>query len=243
MVQVTNIFNPESGLRWLLSETLVVVLGVLIALGLNDYWVFRQERALELQYLGRIHADVSADIEFSDQFVRDLLERKFQALNAIAPIVRGSEPVPDDVELFLRNVSLGALGGASSTRWVTSTTFEDLKYTGNLRLIRSPDLRRKIARYYEEFDEFYIRSRDRKTRYAEFVWSALPGELRDDMNLAAMEDFGIDRALELFTSAEFQNLLNQEYNYAFFNQDTDSSSAKRLAKDLETYIEQMGGSR
>ncbi len=36
---------------WLLSETLVVVLGVLIALGLNDYWTGREERALELQYL------------------------------------------------------------------------------------------------------------------------------------------------------------------------------------------------
>jgi len=62
------------------------------------------------------------------------------------------------------------------------------------------------------------------------------------MNLVAMEDFGIDRALERFTSIEFQNLLNQEYNFAFFVQRTDySSSSKRLAKDLKDYIQQLEG--
>jgi len=243
-VLLTGMLKPGSRLRWLLSETLVVVLGVLIALGLNDYWSYRQERILELQYIERIHADVSTDIEFSDQFVGDLLERKFLALDTIAPIVRGKEAVPEDVESFLRNVALGGLGGASSTYWVTSTTFEDLKFTGNLRLIRDADLRTKIVRYYDDFDTFYTRSRDRKTGYVEFVHSLLPAELREDMNLAAMEKFGTDLAVERFTSIEFQDLLKQEYNYAFFNQRTDrSSSAKRLAKDLEIYVEQLEGSR
>lgn len=243
-MQLTGMFKPGSRIRWLLSETLVVVLGVLIALGLNDYWSFRQERNLELQYVERIHADVNGDIEFSDRFVQDLLERKFRALDAIAPIVRGKEPVPEDVESFLRNVALGGLGGASSTHWVTSTTFEDLKFTGNLRLIRDADLRTKIVRYYDEFDTFYTRSRDRKTGYVDFVHSLLPAELREDMNLAAMDKFGTDLAIKRFTSIDFRNLLNQEYNYAFFNQRSDrSSSAKRLVKDLETYIQQLKGSR
>lgn len=231
-----------SRLRWLLSETLVVVLGVLIALGLNNYWTDRQERALELQYLRRIHADVSADIELIDLWVGDLLVRKLAALDAIAPIVRGREPVPENVESFLRNVALGGIGGASSTHWVASTTFEDLKATGNLRLIRDADLRTKIARYYDDFDTLFIRSRDRKTGYVAFVHSLLPAELRDDMNLTAMEKFGTDRAVERFTSIEFQNLLSQEYNYAFFNMRNDSLSSKKLADDLESYIQQLDGS-
>jgi len=235
----SNLLSSGSSLRWLLSETLVVVLGVLIALGLNDYWILRQEKSLELEYLKRIQADIGVDIELIDQFGKRLLERKIQALNAIAPIVRGKAPVPEDVESFLRNVSLGGLGGASPTNWTTNTTFADLKSTGNLRLIRNSDLRRKISRYYKEFEEFHTRARDRKTRYAKTVWSVLPGELRDDMNLATMEEFGIDRAIKLFTSPEFQNLLNQEYNYAFFNQNIDSSLAKQLTKELENYVQQL----
>jgi hypothetical protein len=215
-MKLTILHNSGSKLRWLLSETLVVILGVLIALGLNDYWTLRQEEIFELEYLNRIQEDIGADIELIDNFGKRLLERKMKALDAIAPIVRGSVPVPEDVESFLRNVSLGALGGASPTNWTTSTTFEDLKSTGNLRLIRSADLRRKITQYYEEFDGFHTRTRDRKTEYARTVWSVMPAELREDMNLTAMESFGIEHAIEVFTSTKFQYILNQEYNYAYF---------------------------
>ena len=83
--KLAPLIQPGSKLRWLLSETLVVVLGVLIALGLNDYWISRQEQALELQYLKRIYQDVSADIGQIDYWVGDRLHTKLQALDAIAP--------------------------------------------------------------------------------------------------------------------------------------------------------------
>jgi hypothetical protein len=231
-----------SRFQWLVGETLVVVLGVLIALSLDDFWTDRQERELELQYLDRIIVDVHADIDYVDNTIRDLWIQKLQILDAIAPIVRGNEPIPGDIESFLRNVALGGIGGASSTRWVTSTTFDDLRSTGNLRLIRDAELRRKIARYYDEFDTLYSRARDRKSGYVSYVHSLLPAELREDMDLSAMQDFGIDRALEHFVSTEFQSLLSQEYNYTFFVQRTDFSSAgKRLAKELEDYKLQLNG--
>ena len=39
--------------RWLFWETLIIVIGVLIAFAVNDYWSDRQDRQLELQYLKR----------------------------------------------------------------------------------------------------------------------------------------------------------------------------------------------
>ena len=135
-----------SRVSWLLRETLVVVLGVLIALGLNDYWTHRKEQALELQYLKRIQTYVSTDVEIIDAWYGDGLQKKLQALDAITPIVRGNKSVPDDVESFLRNVVLGGRGGTSATSWVSSTTIEDLKSTGNRRLMREVDRRRKISR-------------------------------------------------------------------------------------------------
>ena len=230
-----------SRVSWLLRETLVVVLGVLIALGLNDYWTHRKEQALELQYLKRIHTDVSTDVEIIDAWYGDGLQKKLQALDAITPIVRGNKSVPDDVESFLRNVVLGGRGGTSATSWVSSTTIEDLKSTGNLRLIRDVDLRRKIARYYDDSDKLHIRTRDRRTGYMAFVTSLLP-VVEEDMNLEVMKEFDTDRAMERFTSVEFQNLLNQEYNSAFFKMEIDSAPAKQLARDLENYIERVGGS-
>ena len=241
-MQLTNMAKPRSGLKWLLSETLVIVLGVLLALGLDDFWTARQERDLELQYLRRLQADVRADIDYIDQVIRERLDIKLQSLAVIAPIVRGREPVPENVESFLRNVALGGLLGASSTHWVRDTTFEDLKSTGNLRLIRNVDLRQKISRYYAAFDMLYGRSRDRRTGYAAYVHTLVPAELRDDMGLADMEEFDIDRAVTRFTSAEFQDLLNQEYNYAYFTQRLNfRATSAQLMTDLEEHIRQLNG--
>ena len=96
-----------------------------------------------------------------------------------------------------------------------------------------------MALYYKEFEQFHMRARDRKTEYAKAVWSVMPAELRDGMDLVVLEQFGIDRAINLFTSTEFQSLLNQEYNYAYFNLNIDSASAKALTEELEDYIEQL----
>jgi hypothetical protein len=241
-VKSTGKLTLGSRTRWLLSETLVVVLGVLIALGLNDYWTDRQERGLELQYLKRIHEDVSTDAEVIDLWFGDGLQRKLQALDAIAPVVRGEVPVPGDVDSFLRNVVTAGHGGTSATRWVTTTTIEDLKSTGNLRLIRDVDLRGNIARYYNDMERLFIRSRDRRTGYTAFVFSQLPVGHDDELNLAAVKDFGPDRAVERFRSIEFQDLLNQEYNLALFRMQINDLPSKRLAKDLENYIQQLGGS-
>ncbi len=194
-------FGSGSRLQWLFGETFVVVLGVLTALSLDGYWTDRQERDLELQYLDRIIVDVHADVDYVENTIRNLWVRKLRILDAIAPIVRGDKPAPVNAESFLRNVALGGIGGASSTRWVTSTTFDDLRSTGNLRLIRDAEMRRKIARYYDDFDALYSRARDRKSGYVSYVHSLLPAELRADMSLSAMQDFGVERAVEHFTSA------------------------------------------
>lgn len=226
--------NVGSRVRWLLGETLVIVLGVLIALGIDDFWSERQEQQLELQYLRRIHAEVNADRDFIENFIDVTVGRKLAALDAIAPVVRGQEPLPVDVESFLRNVALGGLGGVSASYWAQNATFEDMKSTGNLRLIQDASLRSSIARYYYDFEQLRTRSSDRTTRYAEFVHSVLPAELRNDLDLEAMERFGVDRALDRFISSEFQDLLNQEYNYAYFvRQNIDSSAAIELIASLE----------
>jgi hypothetical protein len=232
--------------RWLLSETLVVVLGVLIALGLNDFWTERQERTLELQYIKRIHEDVSKDAEVIDSWFGEGLQKKLQALDAIVPIVRGIQPVPEDVENFFSKVVVGGRGGPSATRWVTSTTIEDLKSTGNLRLIRDVDLRRNIARYYHDMEGLFIRSRDRRTGYTAFVFSQLPMKLGngldEELNLTAIRKIDVDRSMERFVSIEFQELLTQEYNLAVFRSEINNSQSKQLAKDLEKYIQKLGGS-
>lgn len=228
--------------RWLFWETLIIVLGVLIAFGVNDYWVDRQDRELEIQYLKRLHADIKSDERWVSEYIETRLVTKFAALNAIAPVVRGREPVPEDLQTFLINVTLGGMGGASPTYFVTVTTFDDLKATGNLRLIRNTELRSKINNYYVAFENNHRRIMVRTTGYFMFVHAILPAELRDRVSMEAMQEFDIDHALNKVMSHEFQDLMNQEFNFAYFMERMYARYAKvsnELAREVADHIRQL----
>ncbi|MCH7503606.1 MAG: hypothetical protein IIA10_09660 [Proteobacteria bacterium] len=218
-------------LRWLVAETLVIVLGVLIALGLDDHWTDRQERLLAMDYVQRVQNDVNADLDYIRNTWNPRLREKREALEAIGPVVRGQARVPEDVVMFLRNISRGGMMSATAQPWVTSTTFEDLRSTGNLRLIRDPDVRAAISSYYDGMSNLFDRMQGRHSGYVSFVHTAIPAELRDNINLEAIERFGVDYALNRLLSDEFRNLANAEYNAMLF----------MLSQDFETYAERLHG--
>jgi len=228
--------------RWLFWETLIIVLGVLIAFAVNDYWSDNNDRELELQYLMRLHSDLKSDEEWVTNYKKNAIPIKMAALDAIAPVVRGKQPVPEDVENFLRNVSLGGIGGASPNYFVTETTFDDLKATGNLRLIRDVDLRNKINDYYVDFGNNHERVLARTTGYSKYVHSILPAEKRQNMNMEAMQEFGVQRAVDKILSTEFEDLLGQEYNFAYFMLSMYAIFASRsmdLAEMVDAHIRQL----
>lgn len=211
-----SMFQTDGTARWFLSETVVVVVGVLLALALNDYWIAREERQLELQYLQRLETDMTGDAGYINDFYKDRIALKLKSLNSIAPVIRGHSPLPDDLEEFLIDVSLGAIGGASPNRWVSSGTYNDLVSTGNLRLIADVNLRQEISRYYQWAEALLSRSRGRTTEYAAVVHSVFPSELRAEMTTEDIKAFGIDRAVARVMQPDFQDLLNQEFNFAYF---------------------------
>ena len=225
--------------RWLFWETLIIVLGVLIAFAVNDYWLDRQDRELELQYLKRLYTDLKADQAWVTSYNEGPMKTKFKALDAIAPVVRGIEPVPEDVETFLQNVTLGGIGGASPNYFVNTTTFEDLKATGNLRLIQDTDIRRKINGYYLLYENNHRRTMARTTGYFMFIHKILPAELRGNITMEAINEFGVEHALEKIMTHEFQDLLNQEYNFAYFIENIYGQYARisgNLAAEVDTHI-------
>ena len=130
--------------------------------------------------------------------------------------------------------------GASAIAWTWNDTFSDLKFTGNLRLIRDADLRQQFSSNYSDSKGITIRAEARLTGYVAFVHSQYPAELRSDVRLEDMQKFGMDRAAKQFTSDEFQDLLNMEYNYAYFLQYLDlGSQSAELERELEAYIKEL----
>ena len=126
--------------------------------------------------------------------------------------------------------------GASTSDWVTDTTFRDLLSTGNLRLIRSPELRGKISSYYELLDAQLARVESRRTAYVSFVHTVIPAELREDMDLESVRSFGVDFALKRLLSDDFRIVLNEEYNTMLFMEGRDFAGfANAMLIELESY--------
>lgn len=80
---------------------------------------------------------------------------------------------------------LGGIGGVSPSYFVTETTFDDLKATGNLRLIRDVDLRNKVNDYYRVFANNHARVLARTTDFSKYILSILPAEKRQAIDMAA----------------------------------------------------------
>lgn len=237
-VQIQRIADLVSAekLRWLFAETLVIVLGVLIALGLDDYRTNQYERRLAIDYIQRIQNDLSRDLDYIDRIWVQRLKIKRESLEAIAPVIRRQVQLPDDVEEFLTLVARGGIAGTSAASWYTDTTFQDMRATGNLRLIKDPEIRAEISRYYEAVQSEALRVEARFTNYVPFVHAILPAELRDDIDLGALEEFGTDYALRRLLTDDFRDLLNQEYNLLLFLESREYQTfSQSLFERLEAY--------
>jgi hypothetical protein len=185
----------------------------LIALALNDAWTERQERQLEISYLERLEQEFRSDLRYIREGYLPGVERKKVALAFARPFVRGERQVEEAPLEFLLNVSLGGiLAGSGRLDFVSDATFRDLQATGNLRLIRDTELRAAITNYYRGIDNEVTRIEGRNSGYVQFIHGVIPAELRDDMNMAAIEEMGLEFAIERLTSDEFRIISNAEYN-------------------------------
>jgi len=134
-----------TNLRRVASEFLLIVLGVVSALGV-DRWVQGIDDAeAERDYLARLAADVTANAALFDVMLRDweLSRRETAALLALLE-EGGKRPSEFGLSIAL------ARAGNVNTAPPREASFRDLESTGNLRLISDPDLRSTLVRYFAQ---------------------------------------------------------------------------------------------
>ena len=91
------------GLRWFLAEFLVVVLGILVALGLNAWWTDRLERAQEMELLMGLRSEISANLDLFDRTAdlhRETIDQARQLLSFTGPAPTDFDPAAIDSLLF-----------------------------------------------------------------------------------------------------------------------------------------------
>ena len=152
------------------GEIVLIVIGVLLALQLNNWNSFRIMRIQEKQVLVRLNEELESSLRRISVFER-AVQRKEQALIELDPYLKG-KPIEDN-EAFIRMVVI-----ASAFGWeqpvMEQTTFEEIKSSGRLSLIRDINLRLSITRFFHTTAQREHRSEVRITDFPKITYKYIP---------------------------------------------------------------------
>jgi hypothetical protein len=131
-------------LKYAIGEIVLVMVGILLALQVNNWNEMRKERAKEYGYLGRLQEDLSSDLQQYNLNV-DFYNQVFDFGNLALSYADG-----DDLSTTSNWEVLVAFFHASQIWPIipTSSTHEELKSSGELSLIQSVDLRNSLSYYH-----------------------------------------------------------------------------------------------
>ena len=137
-------------LIYALGEIILIVAGILIALQISAWNEARRNAKLEIYYLNRIAAELNMDIE---RFIRsqNINEENSKKIREYITIL--NSPDSSDELLVTAHRNLWREGYVTYNRFsYSSTAFDELISTGNLRVITDSDLRVMITNHYRNFE-------------------------------------------------------------------------------------------
>lgn len=142
-----NMHWTESRGARLGAELIVILVGVLLALGVDAAWDVRQDQRRAEAYLDQLRTEVGvtrADVE-------QAVQREGRVAHYSAAVLRGVYEMPrppsDSLTAWLSRMF------TSSSFVPTTSTVEALVATGDLQLVESDELRTEIVRYKQASEQ------------------------------------------------------------------------------------------
>jgi hypothetical protein len=126
---------PGKYLAYAVGEILLVVIGILIALQINNYNDARKDRARELEYLANIRADLEANIAEMDRYLKTRSEGIAAAQRIIGHF--DGEPIADASAFNADGVSIYSW----QRYYQINNTYQELVNSGNFALLSNDTIK------------------------------------------------------------------------------------------------------
>ena len=135
-------------LTYAIGEIILVVIGILIALSINNWNEEHKKKALMITNIKSIYDDIKADI-FDLQEVNKSLLNQIGAAKNIVPIMESKNRFIADSLKFIMDFNLFTTTPIISER---SNTFSFINYSGVLSEFPDPKLLKLLQDYYKNFN-------------------------------------------------------------------------------------------
>ena len=130
-------------LKYAIGEIVLVVVGILIALSINNWNEEKKSKILAETYLKNLKLDLKSDIDALELALTDLNfyeERGYYSLH----VLEGKIKEIDTVE-FLKSL---VWNNHYHLHQKSTSTYEDLISSGNIKLIENNELKIELSKYY-----------------------------------------------------------------------------------------------
>ena len=194
------------------TEFVVIVVGVLAALAVDQWRDERNDSKTEAEYIGRLRTDIEADIENFYGF-EQILETKARFLQSLLDDTINSE-FEHDPRGLMEAVQYSSFIALPDS---VSTTFDELQSTGRLALIQDVAQRDALSKYYSGFSHISAILAEPRGNYRQLLWGTVPGAISRDWrlsnNISGADDLRHSLAL-LQANPDVPAALNNEITYA-----------------------------
>jgi hypothetical protein len=221
-------------LKYAIGEIILVVIGILIALQINNWNENRKDKIKEHAYLSNLKKDISKDIVINTYYILDRYQKKVEVLKKGKAFYQGKYIVKDTIS-FLNDIGYGNVFG--NVIWAfNKATYNQLVNTGDFKVIESDTLKTSILNYYNRLNARERSSQHKPTGYIKFTNSLAPFNREDPKHIS---DFDAKFFISKVNSEEFYRLANLELTLAHEVKDNATvinEKANELIKLIETYL-------
>jgi hypothetical protein len=154
-------------LLYAVGEIVLVVIGILIALSINNWNENIKNKSLETNYLIRIIKDLDNDI-LEYERTSELASERNKRVLFLEQAIKDSQLIKTSPDYFIKSI---AYAGYTYRPAISNHSFVELKSSGRLELINNEELRVSIAKYYDfefSYSQFEFIKEDVQLKYNEY---------------------------------------------------------------------------
>jgi hypothetical protein len=165
-------------LKYAIGEIILVIMGILIALTINNWNQDRLTENLEYQYYSRLLDDVREEKIILEAIINYSKQVSLHAKKAIAVFEKSSNANANPIENLIDMYQASQLADAYSA----TSTYRELISSGQINLIQNDNLKTALIRYYEG-DWSQTGVFELENKYRENLRSKMPNEIQTEIRL------------------------------------------------------------